>query len=67
MEVWPLDWRGPLEEEWQPTPLFLLEKSHGQRSLAGHSLSGCKELDTTEVAEAHTPFPYFKKTGDLHQ
>ena len=23
--------------------LFLLEKSHGQRSLVGHSLQGCKE------------------------
>ena len=27
----------PLEKEWQPTPVFLPEKSHGQRSLAGYS------------------------------
>ena len=27
-----------LEEEMQPTPVFLPEKSHGQRSLAGYSL-----------------------------
>ena len=33
-----------LEEEWQPTPVFL----SGQRSLAGYSSWGLKELDTTE-------------------
>ena len=27
---------------------FLPAESHGQRSLAGYSLWGCKELDTTE-------------------
>ena len=26
-----------LEEAWQPTPVFLPGKSHGQRSLAGYS------------------------------
>ena len=29
-----------------PTPVFLPEKSHGQRSLAGYSSWGCKELNT---------------------
>ena len=33
---------------WKPTPVFLPGKSHGQRSLAGYSPWGCKELDTTE-------------------
>ena len=33
--------------KWQPTPVFLAGKSHGQRSLAGYSPWGCKELDTT--------------------
>ena len=33
---------------WQPTPVFLPGKSHGQRSLAGYSPRGCKESDTTE-------------------
>ena len=37
-----------LEKEWQPTPIFLPGKSHGQRSLAGYSPWGCKELDMTE-------------------
>ena len=27
----------PLEEKWQPNPVFLPGKSHGQRSLAGYS------------------------------
>ena len=30
------------------TPVFLPRKSHGQRSLAGYSLLGRKESDTTE-------------------
>ena len=38
----------PLRREWQPTPVFLPGESHGQRSLAGYSSWGCKELDTTE-------------------
>ena len=33
---------------WQPTPVFLPRESHGQRSLAGYSPRGCKELDVTE-------------------
>ena len=35
--------------KWQPTPLFLPGKSHGQRSLAGYSPRGCRESDTTEA------------------
>ena len=33
---------------WQPTPVFLPGKSHGQRNLAGYSSWGCKESDRTE-------------------
>ena len=40
--------RSPGERKWQPTPVFLPAKSHGQRSLAGYSPKGCKELDMTE-------------------
>ena len=32
--------------KWQPTPVFLPEKSHGQKSLAGYSLWGRRESDT---------------------
>ena len=48
----------PLEKEmashsilifnWQPIPVFLAGKSHGQRSLVYYSLWDCKELDMTE-------------------
>ena len=34
--------------KWQPTPVFLLGESYGQRSLAGCGSRGHKELDTTE-------------------
>ena len=36
--------------KWSPTPVFLPEKSHGQKSLVGYSPWSHKELDTT----AHT-------------
>ena len=32
--------------QWQPTPVLLPGESHGQRSLAGYSPRGHKELDT---------------------
>ena len=38
----------PGEENGNPLQHFAWKKSHGQRSLAGYSLWGCKELDTTE-------------------
>ena len=34
--------------KWQPSPVFLPGKSHGQRSLVGYSLWDHKESDTTE-------------------
>ena len=37
----------PWRRKWQPTPVFLPGKSHGQRSPTGYSPWGCKELDTT--------------------
>ena len=43
-------WVGkiPWRRKWQPTPVSLPGKSHGQRNLAGYSPWGCKELDMTE-------------------
>ena len=35
--------------KWQPTPVFLPGKSHGQRSLVGYSTWGLKELDMTDL------------------
>ena len=40
--------RSPWRRKWQPTPVFLPGKSYQQRSLAGYSPWGRKELDTTE-------------------
>ena len=45
--------RFPWRRAWQPTPVFLPVKSHGQWSLAGYSPWGRKKLDTTEATE-HT-------------
>ena len=43
-------WVGkiPWRREWPLTPVSLLGESHGQRSLAGYSPWGCKELDMTD-------------------
>ena len=38
----------PWKRAWQPTLVFLPEKSHGQRSLVGYSPWGGKESDTAE-------------------
>ena len=46
--VWSLVRKILLRREWQPTPVFLPWESHGQRSLAGCSPWGHKELDMTE-------------------
>ena len=43
-QVQSLGWEHPLEKEWQPTPVFLPGKSHGQRGLAGHSPRGHKRV-----------------------
>ena len=46
--------RSPGGRAWQPTPVFLLGKSHGQRSLVGYSPWACKEPDMTEATEHST-------------
>ena len=43
----------PERRQWQPTPVLLPGKSHGQRSLVGCSPWGCKESDTTERLHFH--------------
>ena len=40
--------------KWQPAPVFLPVKAHGQRSLAGYSSWSCRESDTTEHTPTHT-------------
>ena len=43
-EVGSIRWR----RKWQPTPVFLPRKFHGQRSLVGYTPWSRKELDATE-------------------
>ena len=52
-ETWvqSLGWKEPLDKEWQPTPVFLSGKSHGQRSVMVCSTWGHKESDTTEIQQ----------------
>ena len=50
LETWvqSLGWEDPLERKWQPSPVVLPGKSHGQRRLVGYSPQGSKESDMTE-------------------
>ena len=43
----------PWRRKWQPTPVLLPGKFHGQRSLVGYSPWGRKELDKTEQLHFH--------------
>ena len=49
-------WMGkiPWRRQWQPTPVFLPGKFHGQRCLVDYSPWSHKESDTTERAHTHT-------------
>ena len=40
--------RSPWDRKWQPVPVFLPGKFHGQRTLVGYSPQGRKESNTTE-------------------
>ena len=56
-------WFGkiPWRRRWQPTPVFLPGKSHGQRSLAGYSPWGCKWVRHNLVTKQQQILPYFLK------
>ena len=47
-----ISWR----RKWQPTPVLLPGKSHGQRSVVGYTPWGRKESDTTERHHSLTLF-----------
>ena len=49
MQGWEDPWVGKIlwRRKWQPTPVFLPGKFHGQRILVGYVHGGHKELDTT--------------------
>ena len=54
-------WVGRISwsRKWQPAPIFLPGKSHGQRSLAAYSPRGHKESDMTEQLSPSEPSIYF--------
>ena len=39
-----LRWEDPQRRKWQPTPVFLPGKSHGQRNMVGYSPWGHKRV-----------------------
>ena len=57
-------WVGkiPWRRKWQPTPILLPGKSHGQRSLVGYSPWGRKESDMTEQLHFHFPLEELSDT-----
>ena len=64
---------SPGEGKWQPTPVFLPGKSHGQRSLPGYSPWGCKRVGHNLVTKpSPSPYPYYSESqatcwGKLYQ
>ena len=54
-KIHPFHWR----RKWQPTPVFLPRKFHGQRSLSGYSPWHHKESDMTEQLTLFTFFIHF--------
>ena len=47
--------------KWQPTPVLLPKKCHGQRSLVGYSPWVCKESYTTEQLHFSLRYNYYSK------
>ena len=46
--------RFPGSRKWQPAPVFVPGKFHGQRSLAGYSPWGCRDWNMAERLTTHT-------------
>ena len=53
----------PWRRKWQPTPVLLSGKFHGQTSLVGYSSRGCKESDKTEWLHFTSSFTIKVTTG----
>ena len=59
-------WVGkiPWKRKWQPIPIFLRGKFHGQRSLAGYSPEDRRESNTTLGTE-HACMAHYSTNPDL--
>ena len=55
MQIQSLDQEASLEEGTATRSGVLAWRILGQRSLAGYSPQGRRELDTTDLAHTHTP------------
>ena len=58
----PVSGKIPWSKKWQPPPVFLPGKFHGQRSLVGYCPWGHKEWDMTEQLSTHS---YIHKADSL--
>ena len=57
----------PRRRKWQPTPVFLPGKSHGQRSLTGYSPWGHKRAGhDLATKQQECPSDFVCSTGSLH-
>ena len=56
----------PWRREWQPTPVSLPGKCHGQRSLAGYSTWGHKESDMSEEPQKHVIYLFLVLSVFIH-
>ena len=56
----------PWRRKWQPTPVFLPGKSHGQKSLAGYGPWGHKESDMTSNKHFHFFFIFIHTHTHTH-
>ena len=55
-------WEIPWSRKWQPTPVFLPGKFHGQRSLVDYRSKDHKESDTSKHREVgHNRSPYSER------
>ena len=61
-------WVGkiPQRRKWQPTPVFLLGKSHWQRSLVGYSPCGCKRVGhDLETKQKTITYSFIYRTNNV--
>ena len=56
-QIQSVNWDPPsCRKKWQLTPVFLFGKSHGQRSLVGCSVWGCRESDDLATEYVHVVY-----------
>jgi len=57
----PLVGKVPWRRKWQPTPVCLPGKSHGQRSLVGYCPWGCERVEHDLGTKPQQPVPTNEK------